>query len=129
MTIKKSLLAVATASTVAIAGAGVANAQDGLPGKDIESAGSSVSSLNDAQLSDQAGAIFGSTVPGGEDGKTPVFDIRQAVIALGATAATGAAVGGSIMVLPNIYEATKAFQAYVDQFTGDTQAFINSFTN
>ncbi|WP_288629115.1 hypothetical protein, partial [uncultured Corynebacterium sp.] len=79
MTIKKSLLAVATASTVAIAGAGVANAKDGLPGVGNESAGSSVSSLNDAHLSDQAGAIFGSTA-GGEDDK-PVFDIRQAVIA------------------------------------------------
>ena len=121
MTIRKSLLAVATASAVAVAGAGVANAAPG-DVKPNEGAGSTVSSLEGADLSGQAGAIYGSAI-------NDKFNIPQAVFALTAAAATGAAVVGSINILPDIYTATKGFQQYVDDFTGDTQAFINSFTN
>ncbi|WP_417286850.1 hypothetical protein [Corynebacterium variabile] len=124
MTIKKSLLAVATASTVAVAGAGVANAADPdnagkLP---TQGNGSSVSSLEGADLGGQLAGAFGSSDADGH------FNLQQAVSALIAVGATGTAVAGSISVLPSIYSATKDFQAYVDEFTADTQAFINSFT-
>jgi len=125
MTIKKSLLAAATASAVAIAGAGVANAVDG-PDNDgklpTNGNGSSASSLEDANIADQLGQVFGS------NDANDKFNVWQGVSALIAVAATGGAVAGSIGVLPAIYDATKDFQEYVDQFTGDTQAFINSFT-
>ncbi|MGO1275957.1 hypothetical protein ACTXK0_12690 [Corynebacterium variabile] len=124
MTIKKSLLAVATASTVAVAGAGVANADPDNAGKlPTEGNGSSVSSLEGADLGGQLAGAFGSSDTDGH------FNLPQAVSALIAVGATGGAVAGSIAVLPAIYSATKDFQAYVDEFTADTQAFINSFTN
>jgi hypothetical protein len=123
MTIKKSLLAVATASTVAIAGAGVSNAAPDNAGElPPVGHGSSVSSLEGADLGGQLAAAFGSSDAQG------VFNLPQAVSALIAVGATGAAVAGAISVLPSIYSATKDFQAYVDEFTADTQAFINSFT-
>lgn len=123
MTIKKSLLAAATASAVAIAGAGVANAApDNLGDLPTHGNGSSVSSLEGADLGGQLAGAYGSS---DDDGH---FNLPQAVSALIAVGATGAAVAGSISVLPSIYSATKDFQAYVDEFTADTQAFINSFT-
>ena len=131
MAIKKSLLAAATASAVAIAGAGVANAAepDIAVGPDnagelpTQGNGSSVSSLEGADLGGQLAGAFGSSDADGH------FNLQQAVSALIAVGATGTAVAGSISVLPSIYSATKDFQAYVDEFTADTQAFINSFTN
>lgn len=123
MTIKKSLLAAATASAVAIAGAGVANAAPDNAGElPTQGNGSSVSSLEGADLGGQLAGAFGSSDADGH------FNLPQAVSALIAVGATGAAVAGSISVLPSIYSATKDFQAYVDEFTADTQAFINSFT-
>ena len=124
MTIKKSLLAVATASTVAVAGAGVANAAapDNAGKLPTQGNGSSVSSLEGADLGGQLAGAFGSSAADGH------FNLQQAVSALIAVGATGTAVAGSISVLPSIYSATKDFQAYVDEFTADTQAFINSFT-
>ena len=124
MTIKKSLLAVATASAVAVAGAGVANAAepDNAGELPTQGNGSSVSSLEGADLGGQLAGAFGSSDAEGH------FNLPQAVSALIAVGATGAAVAGSISVLPSIYSATKDFQAYVDEFTADTQAFINSFT-
>lgn len=124
MTIKKSLLAAATASAVAIAGAGVANAAkpDNAGELPTQGNGSSVSSLEGADLGGQLAGAFGSSDADGH------FNLQQAVSALIAVGATGTAVAGSISVLPSIYSATKDFQAYVDEFTADTQAFINSFT-
>ncbi|HJC85699.1 MAG TPA: hypothetical protein H9751_09170 [Candidatus Corynebacterium faecigallinarum] len=43
-------------------------------------------------------------------------------------AATGTAVAGSISIAPNIYNATKDIQQFVDDFTEDSRNFINSIT-
>jgi len=117
MTIKKSLLAVATASTVAVAGAGVANAED------LSTGGTWGSGISSTELSSEAGTIFGSSSEEGEN--ITITDSYRALLNI---ALAGGAVAGSIAVLPAIYSATKDFQAYVDEFTADTQAFINSFT-
>ncbi|WP_297004814.1 hypothetical protein [uncultured Corynebacterium sp.] len=117
MTIKKSLLAAATATTVAIAGAGGANAAELPTGGN----GSSTSSLQDAELSDQFDHAFGSQDAAGK------FNLEQAVQALLGAAVAGGAVAGSIAVGPAIYDAVKDFQGMVDGITADTQAFIESF--
>ena len=123
MTIKKSLLAVATASTVAVAGAGVANAEDLNTGTE-DATGTWGSGISSTELSSEAGTIFGSS--SGEGENITITDSYRALLNI---ALAGGAVAGSIAVLPAIYSATKDFQAYVDEFTADTQAFINSFTN
>lgn len=112
MTFKKGLLAAATATTVAIAGTGIASAApDELPDRDT--AGSTSTSLEGIDLSDQAGGYFGSTDADGQ------FELGQAVIALGAAAIAGGAVAGSISILPNIYSAAQDFQGMVEDISGN----------
>lgn len=110
MTIKKSLLAVATASTVAIAGAGVANATEPeTPPKPPQL--SAEGSLDNFDLGEQLGAVFGSV-----DGETDQWDLGPAFGALGAIVTAGAAVTGSIMLLPSLDGAIKDFQSWASQY-------------
>lgn len=108
MTIKKSLLAVATASTVAIAGAGVASADEGdLPAPDVTL--SADNSLEGVDLSDQAGQVFGSVADG-------TWDLGTGIDGLAALVAAGGAVAGSIMLLPSLDGAIKDFQSWASQY-------------
>ncbi|WP_394288032.1 hypothetical protein [Corynebacterium variabile] len=108
MTIKKSLLAVATASTVAIAGAGVASAtEDDLPAPDVTL--SADNSLEGVDLSDQAGQVFGSVADG-------TWDLGTGIDGLAALVAAGGAVAGSIMLLPSLDGAIKDFQSWASQY-------------
>lgn len=110
MTIKKSLLAVATASTVAIAGTGIASAEDSdaLPSAGFSSEGS----LDNVDLSDQAAGLFGSL---DDDNQ---FDLGTGITGLAALVTAGAAVAGSITLLPDIYSAVQEFQDFVAEVTG-----------
>ena len=112
MTIKKSLLAVATASTVAIAGAGVASAEDKVPDTQLSADGS----LDNVDLSAQVGDVFGSVVT--EEGKAPTWQLGAAIGALGAIVSAGGAVAGSIVLLPTLDGAIKDFQAWAGQYVG-----------
>ena len=106
MTFKKGLLAAATATTVAIAGTGIANAQeDDLP---TDVGLSTESSLEGVDLSDQAGGLFGSVADG-------QFDLGTGIAGLAAFVAAGGAVAGSISLLPNINDAIKDFQEFADE--------------
>ncbi|MGJ0182197.1 hypothetical protein [Corynebacterium glyciniphilum] len=106
MTFKKGLLAAATATTVAIAGTGIANAQeDELP---ADVGFSSEGSLEGVDLSDQAGGLFGSV----SDGQ---FDLGTGIAGLAAFVAAGGAVAGSITLLPKINDAIKDFQDFADE--------------
>lgn len=108
MTIKKSLLAVATASAVAIAGAGVANAED-TPKPQL----SAESSLDNFDLGEQLGAVFGSV-----DGETNEWDLGLGIKGLAALVAAGGAVTRSIMLVPSIDGAIKDIQAWASQYVG-----------
>ncbi|MDN6537067.1 MAG: hypothetical protein L0K73_09720 [Corynebacterium variabile] len=108
MTIKKSLLAVATASAVAVAGAGVANAED-TPKPQL----SAESSLDNFDLGEQLGAVFGSV-----DGETNEWDLGLGIKGLAALVAAGGAVTGSIMLVPSIDGAIKDIQAWASQYVG-----------
>ncbi|MEY8566135.1 hypothetical protein AALF15_06120 [Corynebacteriaceae bacterium 7-707] len=96
MTIKKSLLAAATAATVTIAGTGIAAAEDtGAPETPAEETNSS---------SELLGSIEGST-----DTLKIINDF-------------GDAVAGSISILPNINDAVNDFQDMVDDIAGKIPA-------
>ncbi|MGP5299834.1 hypothetical protein ACTXOW_05500 [Corynebacterium variabile] len=112
MTIKKSLLTVATASAVAVAGAGVASAQEDLPKTELSADGS----LDNVDLSAQVGDVFGSVVT--EEGKAPTWQLGAAIGALGAIVSAGGAVAGSIVLLPTLDGAIKDFQAWAGQYVG-----------
>lgn len=115
MTIKKSLLAAATATTlaVAVAGTSIASADPELP---TTGNGSSESSLEGADLSGQASTAFGSV---DDDG---IISLEQSVVALLGIATAGGAVAGSIAVLPAIYSAVQDFQDMVDDISGNLPA-------
>lgn len=116
MTIKKSLLAVATASTVAIAGAGVASANEGdLPAPDVTL--SADNSLEGVDLSDQAGQVFGSVADGTWDLGTGIDGLDNFVTATGL-------IVGSIAVLPGLYYGIKDFQTFVDDATAEFQSLL-----
>ena len=106
MTIKKSLLAVATASAVAIAGAGVASADTGVPDTQLSAEGS----LDNFDLGEQLGNAFGSVDDNGD------AQLGLAIGALGAIVTAGAAVTGSIMLVPSIDGAIKDFQSWASQY-------------
>lgn len=130
MRFKKSIIAGGSAVALAIAGTGVAAATDGtdLP---PQGAGSVEGSFNGEALSTEAGAIYGSVPMIGEGEGAVAGDhatIEQALNALGAIAVTGAAIGGAILAPVVIYDATKDFQQFVDDFTEDSRNFINSIT-
>lgn len=108
MTIKKSLLAVATASTVALAGTGVANAEE-TPKPQLSAEGS----LDNFDLGEQLGAVFGSV-----DGETNEWDLGLGIKGLAALVAAGGAVAGSIVLLPTLDGAIKDFQAWAGQYVG-----------
>lgn len=112
MTIKKSLLAAATATTLAVAGTGIASA-DELP---TGGNGSTTGSLSDADLSEQGSTAFGSV----DDDDN--FNLELAVQALLGVATAGGAVAGSIAVLPAIYDAVQDFQDMVDDISGNLPA-------
>ncbi|WP_297004818.1 hypothetical protein [uncultured Corynebacterium sp.] len=115
MTIKKSLLAVATASAVAIAGTGVANAKDGdLPANHQGSSDASLENSSENLLG-QLEDTFGSY---DDDG----FNIQFALESLLSIAAVGGAVAGSITVLPKLDGAIKDFQEWLGQYTGQAAA-------
>ncbi|MGP9722483.1 hypothetical protein ACT3SZ_00505 [Corynebacterium sp. AOP40-9SA-29] len=116
MTIKKSLLAAATATTLAIAGTGIASAADGGDLPDA-GAGSVEGSFDGEALSTEGSQIFGSVPEGGESAT-----IEQALNALGAVAVTGAAVAGSIGAAPAIYSAVQDFQDMVEDISGNLPA-------
>ncbi len=109
MTIKKSLLAVATASAVAIAGTGVANAEE-TSGSYNGSTVSSLEGSSDHIFGELTGLLGSST--GGEWGPD------AAIESLGWIVAAGAAVTGSIAVLPALDKAVKDFQEWLGQYTG-----------
>ncbi len=123
MFFKKSTIVGGSAVALAIAGTGVAAAeQDNAGDLPTNGNGSSTSSLGGANLSEQLSAAFGSSDADGN------FNLNQAVSALIGLAAAGTAVAGSISIAPNIYNATKDIQQFVDDFTEDSRNFINSIT-
>lgn len=93
MTFKKGLLAAATATTVAIAGTGIASAQDDTPETPPTEETSSSAEL--------LGSIEGST-----ETLTIFNDF-------------GGAVAGSISILPDVYSAIQDFQDMVDDITSN----------
>ena len=97
MTFKKGLLAAATATTVAIAGTGIASAQDDTPETPPTEETSSSAEL--------LGSIEGST-----ETLTIFNDFGKAVV-------------GSISILPNINDAVNDFQDMVDDITGKIPNF------
>ena len=111
MTIKKSLLAVATASTVALAGTGVASAQGAATPMPPQL--SADGSLDNFDLGEQLGAVFGSV-----DGTTHEWNLGLGIKGLAALVAAGAAVTGSIMLVPSIDGAIKDFQEWAGQYVG-----------
>ncbi|HCT13898.1 MAG TPA: hypothetical protein DIW82_03640 [Corynebacterium nuruki] len=123
MTIKKSLFALGTAATVAIAGAGVANAAD-LPEKPT----SGSATLSSPDVRDPEGSIdaHGTLASYNDEG---AFDtelafgaletLAEPAKAIAAIAGIGTAVAGSYVAVVN---ASDVFQGVVS----DTQAFLES---
>lgn len=105
MTIKKSLLAAATVTTVAIAGTGIATAQSSeLPGS------SSTTTFNDSKDETDDTDEDDTDLLGSIEGSTEVLGIFNDF---------GDAVSGSISILPNIYDAVQDFQDMIDDFPGN----------
>ncbi|WP_312977812.1 hypothetical protein [Corynebacterium sp.] len=98
MTFKKGLLAAATATTVAIAGTGIASAQD----SEAPETPPAEETTSSAEL---LGSVAGSTET------------------LGIINDFGEAVAGSISILPNINDAVNDFQDMVDDITGKIPNF------
>lgn len=94
MTFKKGLLAAATATTVAIAGTGIASAQDG----EAPETPPTEETTSSAEL---LGSMEGSTET------------------LGIINDFGGAVAGSISILPDVYSAIQDFQDMVDDITSN----------
>jgi len=113
MTIKKSFITAGIVASVAIAGTGVASAEE----TDVPTAGfSSEGSLDDVDLSSQAAGLFGSL---DDDSK---FDLGTAIAGLSALVAAGGAVAGSIALAPTIYSAVQDFQGFIDDIAGNLPA-------
>lgn len=105
MTIKKSLLAAATVTTVAIAGTGIATAQSSeLPGS------SSTTTFNYSKDETDDTDEDDTDLLGSIEGSTEVLGIFNDF---------GDAVSGSISILPNIYDAVQDFQDMIDDFPGN----------
>lgn len=108
MTIKKSLLAAATVTTVAIAGTGIATAQSSeLPGS------SSTTTFKESK--DETD----DTDDTDEDDTDLLGSIEGSTEVLGIFNDFGDAVSGSISILPNIYDAVQDFQDMIDDFPGN----------
>ncbi|MDN5719270.1 hypothetical protein [Corynebacterium sp.] len=102
MTIKKSLLAAATATTLAVAGTGIASAQDDT--EDTETQGS-LSSLSSSSSEGEDGDFEGL-----------LGSMADASEILAVINTFGGAVAGSIDIIPDIYTAIQGFQDMVDDF-------------
>lgn len=98
MTFKKGLLAAAAATTVAIAGTGIAAADEGTPETPPTEETSSSAEL--------LGSMEGSTET------------------LGIINDFGGAVAGSISILPDVYSAIQDFQDMVDDITSNFPASL-----
>jgi hypothetical protein len=115
MTIKKSLVALGTAATVAIAGAGIANAE-GTETPEPPTAGSAEASAN----RDVFGSITGAGALGSwTDGE---FDYSKATEALKSLAIGAGAITTITGAYVAVVKASDAFQGVVS----DTQAFLES---
>lgn len=131
MTIKKSLFAAATATTLVLAGTGLASAQDDTDGS-LPTAGS-LSANNTNEEGETTGSAIVESVSGsalfepseeckdveGED-KPVCTDgpstIESSTELLGIVNDFGGAVAGSITLIPDIYDAIQTFQEMVDGF-------------
>lgn len=125
MTIKKSLFALGTAATVAIAGAGVANAENDVPEKTEGSAvlGSIQESTSDGAL-DPSGSIdangfFNQIWKEGEDG---VISLAGVVAVVAGIATFAGTVGDIAKAYDAVVGASDTFQGVVS----DTIAFLQS---
>ena len=111
MTFKKNLLAAATATTVAFAGAGVAAAEDAT---DSSYQGSTVSSIDGSSeriTADLTGALGSSD----ENGN---WTLEDSDAALKLIASIGAGVAAVILFAPLIDGAVKDFQEWAGQYIG-----------
>lgn len=117
MTIKKSLVALGTAATVAIAGTGIANAgTETADPANPPTAGSAEASAN----RDVFGSITGAGALGSwTDGQ---FDYSKATEALKSLAVGAGAIAGIAGAYSAVVKASDAFQGTVD----DTIAFLES---
>lgn len=66
--------------------------------------------------------------PSEEEGADPTFQIAAAVAGLVAFGAAGKAVADTIAVPGKVYASVKDFQQFVDDFNEDSRNFINSIT-
>ena len=66
--------------------------------------------------------------PSEEEGADPTFQIAAAVAGLVAFGAAGKAVADTIAVPGKVYASVRDFQQFVDDFTEDSRNFINSIT-
>ncbi len=128
MTIKKSLFALGTAATVAIAGAGVANADTPENGGDSTANGSSFlgsiqDSTSDGALdpsgSIDAGGFFNQIWKEGEDG---VISLAGVVAVVAGIATFAGTVGDIAKAYDAVVGASDTFQGVVS----DTIAFLQS---
>lgn len=128
MTIKKSLFAAATATTLVLAGTGLASAQD--TDGSLPTAGS-LSANNTNEDGETTGSAIVESVSGSAlfepteeckevDGKEVCTDgpstIESSTELLGIVNDFGGAVAGSITLIPDIYDAIQTFQEMVDGF-------------
>jgi hypothetical protein len=113
MTIKKSLVALGTAATVAIAGTGVANAAET---PEPPTAGSAEASAN----RDVFGSITGADALGSFTGDQ--IDFGKSAAALVALAG----VAGSVAAIAKAYDAVVGASDTFQGVVSDTQAFLES---
>lgn len=116
MTIKKSLVALGTAATVAIAGTGIANAA----GTDTPDAPPTAGSAEASANRDVFGSITSAGALGSFTGDQIDFD--KSAKALAALAGVGASVATIAGAYSAVVKASDAFQGTVD----DTVAFLES---
>lgn len=122
MTFKKALFAGAAATTIALAGTGVASAEENAetPSTNQGSLASSVSSATGS--ADLAPTEECKTVQGKEEcSMTGPSGIESSTELLTIVNDFGGAVAGSISILPEIYEAIQGFQDMVDDISGNIQ--------
>ncbi|AGP31580.1 hypothetical protein [Corynebacterium terpenotabidum] len=107
MTFKKNLLAAATATTVAFAGAGVAAADSSYQGSTV----SSIDGSSERITADLTGALGSSD----ENGN---WTLEDSDAALKLIASIGAGVAAVILFAPLIDGAVKDFQEWAGQYIG-----------
>lgn len=112
MTIKKSLLAAATVTTVTLAGTGIAAASE-LP--------TSTTASSASTGGDTTGAGDDNTDAGDDEGL--LGSMAGSTETLGIINDFGEAVAGSISILPNINDAVNDFQDMVDDISGKIPNF------